>query len=210
MLKFLLLSALLIAVPPAVHAESLTPPDQMPAGLYQSDASHTSLTWRVSHLGLSQYTARFTKVDAKLDYNPQDPTQSKLTARVDPTSIKTDFPDPAKKDFDHELGKGKDWLNGEIFPAITYSSTKIIRTGDNTADIHGDLTLLGITKPLVLKARFNGAYLKKPFTETPALGFSATGTIKRSDWGLKTHLPMIGDEVELLIETEFNQEPKIP
>jgi polyisoprenoid-binding protein YceI len=207
MLKPLAIVALLATAPiPAYAAQNeMTPVLEMPAGKYVLDKSHASLTWRVSHLGLSNYTARFTSLDATLQFDPKDVSRSTLVATVDPASVKTDFPYPEEKDFDAKLAKGEEWFNAGKFPEIRFESTKVEKTGENTGKVHGNLTFLGVTKPFTLDVTFNGAYAKKPFGETGALGFSATGTLKRSEWGFGTYVPVIGDEVSLQIETEFNK-----
>ena len=76
-------------------------------------------------------------------------------------------------------------------------------TGDNTAIMTGDLTFLGATHPMSLNVTFNGAMKKQPFSKKPTLGFSASGSLQRSDWGMGTYTPNIGDQVMLLIEAEF-------
>lgn len=182
-----------------------TPLAQMPAGVYLSDQSHTSVTFRVSHLGLSNYTARFAKADASLDFNPADPLKSTLTATIDPASVRTDYPNPQEKDFDKKLAQDEAWFNAAKFPAITFKSTALEKTGDKTGRMTGDLTFLGVTKPVTLDVTFNGAYDKAPFSEEPALGFSARTALKRSDFGMDTYVPQIGDDVEVVIETEMRQ-----
>jgi polyisoprenoid-binding protein YceI len=204
--KFFIVSSFLLA-PITASAAGMTAVSEMPSGVYTLDKTHASVTWKVSHLGLSNYTARFTSIDAELNFDTKDPTKSTLTASVDPASVRTDYPNAAEKDFDAKLAKGKEWFNAGEFPKISFVSKKITMTGKNTGDVTGDLTLLGITKPVTLNVTFNGAYLKKPFVEAPGIGFSATATLKRSDWGFKTYVPMIGDDVTLLIETEFHQLP---
>jgi polyisoprenoid-binding protein YceI len=207
MLKQLTTTAALIAftLPAFAQDGGMTPVAEMPAGIYKNDPSHTSLTFKVSHAGLSHYTARFTSVEADLNFDPADVTKSSLSVTVDPASIRTDYPYADKKDFDKELGTGADWFNAGEYPNVTFTSTAIEKTGDTTGKVTGDLTLLGVTKPVTLDITFNGAYKSKPFANVPALGFSATGVMKRSDWGLDTYVPMIGDEVTLLIETELEQ-----
>lgn len=206
MLKKFTLFTLLALMPVAAKA-AMTPVATMPAGAYTLDKTHSSLVWKVNHLGLSNYTARFTKIDAMLNFDPKDPTKSTLVATIDPTSVKTDYPYPEKKNFDAELTKGKEWFNTKQFPKITFKSTKIEKTSDTTGKIYGELTFLGVTKPLVLDATFNGAYAKKPFAPNDAagLGFSATGIIKRSLWGLGTYVPAVGDDVTIQLETEFHK-----
>jgi polyisoprenoid-binding protein YceI len=190
-----------------LHASSFalaeTTVQQMPAGKYVLDATHASLTWKVSHLGLSNYTARFTDFDATVTLDPKDVTQSTVTATVNPASVETDYPNAEKKDFDAKLAKGKNWFNSAEFPEITFTSNAINVTGENTADITGELTFLGITKPVTLHTTLNGAMLEQPFAKKPALGFSATATLQRSEWGFSTYVPNIGDKVTLQIEAEF-------
>ena len=186
---------------PVTLIASNTSPEDMPSGTYKLDKTHASLTWKVSHLGLSKYTARFTDFDASIQFDANNITQSQVTATINPASVKTDYPHPEKKDFDQKL-TGKQWFNAEAFPAITFTSTQATRDG-NSGTITGDLTFLGVTKAVTLHATFNGAYAAKPFSENPALGFSAHTTIKRSDWGFDTYVPSIGDEVEIVIEAEF-------
>ncbi|NBO19089.1 MAG: polyisoprenoid-binding protein [Proteobacteria bacterium] len=207
MIKPLLISTLLALSPALAQAQEAkpTPLAQMPAGAYTLDKTHASLTWKVSHMGMSKYTARFAALDAKLNFNPQDITKSTVRVTVDPASVTTDYPDAQKTDFDAELAKGTNWFNAGKFPEITFESTKLEKTSETTGKLTGNLTFLGVTKPLTLDVTFNGGYEKMPMMNIPAMGFSATGTLKRSNWGLTSYVPMIGDDVELLIETEFHK-----
>ena len=178
--------------------------DKVMGGTYALDKTHASITWKVMHLGLSNYTARFTDFDATLRVNGDDITQSQLEVTVNPLSVETDYPNPEQEDFNKKLALGKEWFNAGKYPTISFVSTSIEKTSNTTATLHGDLTFLGVTKPLSLNVTYNGYYQSKPFTDKPALGFSAAGTLKRSDWGMNTNMPFIGDEVALLIEAEFN------
>lgn len=207
MLKELLISSALIFAPLTASAQMRadTALPAIPSGKYVSEASHTSLTFQIDHMGLSKYTARFTKVEADLDFNNEKPEASKLTAKIDPTSIRTDYPNAANKDFDKELGEGPEWFNAKKFPSITFESTKVTRTGDKTGKVTGNLTFLGVTKPITLDVTFNGGFAEKPFTKKPAIGFSARGVMKRSEWGFTQYLPTLGDDVTLIIETEFDK-----
>lgn len=201
-MKFLIYTFALLLMPLTVMADE-TPLNGMPSGLYEVDNTHASITWKVSHLGLSNYTARFTKFDIDLMFDAQDPAKSKVIATIDPTSIKTDYPNPEEKDFDAKLAKDAGWFNGDQYPEIKFRSTSVEKTGDNTGKMTGDLTFLGVTKPVTLDVTFNKAVGNHPFENKPALGFSATGTLKRSDFGMTTYIPQIGDEVEVIIEAEF-------
>ena len=110
---------------------------QVPAGIYTLDPTHASITWQVNHLGLSNYTARFTKFTAEVDYNPKNPEESVITASIDPTSIKTDYPYPQKKDFDKKLVENEDWFNASAFPKIDFKSTKLEMTGEKNSHYDG-------------------------------------------------------------------------
>lgn len=196
------LVALLVAPFASANAQEFTAAKDMPAGQYVIDKTHASLIWKVSHAGLSNYAARFTEFDSTLTFDPADVTKSKLVATVNPASIQTDYV-AGERDFNKELANDEKWFNAAKFPSIRFESTRIEKTGDNTGKIHGNLTLLGVTKPLTLDVVFNGAFAEQPFSKKPTLGFSATATLTRSDWGLDTYVPMIGDKVTLQIETEF-------
>jgi polyisoprenoid-binding protein YceI len=189
----------------AAHAPAYAPVTDAPAGVYGLDPTHASVTWRVMHLGMSRYTARFAKLESTLEINPATPETARLTVSIDPTSVRTDYPNAAVKDFDKALATEERWFNAGKFPAITFVSTKVERTGQRTAKVTGDLTFLGITKATELDVVFNGGMASHPFAKVGALGFSATGRIKRSDFGMTALLGGIGDEVDLQIEVEYVQ-----
>jgi len=181
---------------------------EAPAGTYVLDKTHASLVFRVNHLGMSNYTARFTRIDAELQFNPENPSASSVVATIDPRSITTDFPNP-EPDFDAELA-GKSWLDAEQFPKITFTSTGVDLTGPNTARISGDLDLHGVKRPISFDATFNGGYASfAPDTMGSRIGFSARGTLNRSDFGVAYGIPPegssmgVGDLVEFQIEAEF-------
>ncbi len=204
MKKLLLAGAFLLSFSTSALAqEQMTPYNEMPAGTYSLDKTHASLVWKVSHAGLSNYTARFTDFDANLTFDPNNVENSTLVATINPTSIETDYPNPEKTDFNKELSQGEQWLNAQNFPEITFESTAITKTSENTGTMTGNLTFLGVTKPVTLDVVFNGAMAEQPFSKLPTLGFSATGSIKRSEWGLNTYVPAIGDRVDIAIEAEL-------
>lgn len=185
-------------------------PVTAPAGAYMLDKGHTSVTFKVNHLGVSNYTARFTDIDGQLQFDPANPQRSSVTATINPASIQTDYPDP-KTDFNGLL-RGKDFLAAGDFPPMTFRSTQVERTGPRTARVTGDLTFRGVTRPVVLETTFNGGYPAGGMDPTGArIGFSAKGALKRSEFGMKTGLPApgsqmgVGDLVEVIIETEFTQ-----
>ncbi|MDM7859904.1 YceI family protein [Alteromonas sp. ASW11-36] len=180
-----------------------SPFNDMPSGEYKLDLTHASIVWKVSHLGLSDYVARFADFDASIDYNASDVTESVVTASINPLSIQTAYPLADEKDFNQILATDKSWFNAGQFASIDFQSTKITMTGEKTAEMVGDLTFLGVTKPVTLNVTFNGAMLRQPFSGKPTMGFSATTSLERSQWGMTKYVPNIGDEVEIMIEGEF-------
>lgn len=173
-------------------------------GNYELEKSHAFLTWRVKHNGLSNYTARFTDFDASIDFNPDNPVQSSVVATINPLSVETDH--PTDDSWNTKLATDGKWLDGENFPQIVFKSTSVEQTGEFTGIITGDLTLLGVTKEVKLNATYNGTGNAPWYGTRDLIGFSATGTLKRSDFGMTTLLPNIGDEVEIIIEAEFLEE----
>jgi polyisoprenoid-binding protein YceI len=182
-------------------------------GTYKSDPYHSSLTFKIDHMGLSHYTARFTRFDAILDFDPAKIASSSVTANVDPTSVRTDFSgdfkalqkDSPYKTFDEQIARGDKFLNADKFGRITFKSTKVVRAGEKLK-IAGDLTFLGVTKPVTLLASVVGSAEKHPFLGKGVVGFSATGTVKRSDWGMVGTQSILGDDVTIIFEGEFDQQ----
>jgi polyisoprenoid-binding protein YceI len=177
--------------------------NDMPAGEYKVDLSHASIVWKVSHLGLSNYVARFTEFDAAIDYNASDIEKSQVTVSINPMSIQTAYPNAAEKDFDSVLATEKSWFNASTYSSINFVSTSIDMTTENTAVMKGNLTFLGVTKDVLLDVVFNGAMIKQPFSGKPTMGFSATTSIERSEFGMSKYVPSIGNNVEIMIEGEF-------
>lgn len=208
-LRTTVLALSLLAAAPAAAADKV-PLSALPAGIYLSDPTHTSLVFRVDHMGLSHYTMRFAKVAAALTLDPAKPAQSKLEAHIDPLSLRTDYPAPDKKNFDQTLSAGADWLDGNRFTDIAFKASKIEQTGDSTGRMTGDLTLHGITRPVTLDVTFNGAYADMPLVGGAALGFSAKGHFKRSDFGVSQYLPHVGDDIAVEIEIEFHPKGQTP
>lgn len=178
----------------------------LPAGEYKLDKLHSSLLLRVSHLGFSNYVARFKTFDAQLQFDPNDHATASLSVTVDPKSL--DVENPPAGFLDSLLGK--DWLDTAQFPELTYRSTSVEVTGPNAMRITGDLTLHGVTKPVVLEATFNGGYDGHPMDPNARIGFSAHGAFNRSDFGITYGIPAPGttmgvsDRVAVSIETEFS------
>ena len=178
-----------------------------PAGAYAVDKTHATIQWQGLHNGLSWYTARFTAFDIQLNFDPADVTKSKVTASIDPKSIETDFlktrPAGNTTDFNNELATGDRWFNAGKFPTITFTSTAVTKTGANTGKMTGNLTFLGVTKPVTLDVTYNGSK-SFPSPRKSKVGFRAVSSINKSQWGMPTGGP-IADDVKIEINAEFEQ-----
>jgi polyisoprenoid-binding protein YceI len=189
-------------------AETAAPPAMppAPAGQYQLDKSHASLLLRVSHLGFSTYTTRFSRFDAELRFDPSNLPASKVVTTIDASSIEMDGAPAMCLD----IVKGPQFLDTVKFPQMVFKSERIRMTGAKSMEISGTLTLHGVTRPMVLAATYNGGYPGMPKMDPHArVGFSAHGSFKRSDFGLTYAVPApgttmgVGDMIDFSIETEF-------
>lgn len=172
-------------------------PSAVAAGHYEVDPTHASIQARIDHLGFSTTTVAFDQVSGGFDYDPAKPEQSQLAISVDPAALNSGFD---KRDSDL---KGPGFFNVPGFSTITFTSSHLTRVDATHATVDGQLTLLGVTKPLTLNVTFNGTGTGM-MGDTRA-GFQATATLLRSDFGMKTFLPAIGDQVTLLIDAEFTK-----
>lgn len=209
-LKLLALTGVLVTGATfAFAAESNTAPAAIPAGTYTLDKSHASLIFKVNHLGFSNYTARFKRFDATLQFDPANLAASSVMATIDVRSLETDYPEPKKHDFNAQL-QNAEWLDAAKFPQMTYRSKKVEAIGANNLRIDGELTLHGITQPVTLEATYNGGYVGHPMDPHARIGFSAHGSLKRSQFGVAYGIPQpgstmgVGDDVQIIIEAEFS------
>jgi polyisoprenoid-binding protein YceI len=170
---------------------------------YEFDKAHTQILFFVNHLGFSNSQGEFHDYDGYIDFNQQSPESSYVEVDIKTASIDMDD----EKWDDHM--KNSDFFDVENHPLMQFKSTEIEITGENTANINGELTLLGITKPVSLQTTFNKAGVH-PFNNKYIAGFSARTVIKRSEWGMNYGLPVIGDEVEIMLEVEgIRQQPSM-
>jgi polyisoprenoid-binding protein YceI len=204
MLRMVMLAAAILCSPMAGAAQDLGAPA---AGAYSLDLGHTRLLFRVNHLGFSNYTAMFTDLSADLAFDPDRPEAMTVSAVINVDSLETHYPDPAL-DFNAVL-TGPELLDSAQFPQITFVSTAVKRVGEAEAEVTGDFTLHGVTKPLTMKVRYNGGWGDMPMDVGARIGFSATAEFNRSDFGIGFGVPAPGttmgvsDRVEVILETEF-------
>lgn len=165
------------------------------------ETPHTQIVFSVNHLGFSNSYGKFTGYTGTIVFDPAAPATSSVDVTIDAKSV--DLND-AKW---NEHVKSADILDTEKFPTITFKSTKIDVTGEKTANITGDLTIHGVTKPVVLATVFNKLD-KHPMKGEVVAGFSATTKFKRSDFGVSYGLPNVGDDMSITIEVETNPAEK--
>jgi polyisoprenoid-binding protein YceI len=175
-----------------------TAPSELPAGSYRIDPEHAALLFKIDHLGFSQLVGRFDRFDATLDFDPEQPEAAALTVLVEVASLDLNLPE-----FEQDL-RGPDWFDVAQFPQARFESRAITITGENSGQITGDLTLHGATRPVTLDVTLNGAG-DSLITGRYSLGFAATGSLKRSEFGLGAYAPAVGDEVVLEIHAEFQR-----
>jgi polyisoprenoid-binding protein YceI len=190
----LLAGASLPALAQATHN-----PTEVQAGSFAVDTNHTQIGFTLSHMGFSNFTGRLSETTGTLTLADGDHSASKLSVTVPAKTFSTSI---AK--LDGELTSA-DWFDAAKFPTITFTSTKVTPTGPDSATITGDLTLHGVTKPVTLTAHFVGAGAN-PLSKKYTVGFDATGTVKRSDFGVTKYVPLIGDEVELSLHAAFEKQ----
>ncbi len=174
---------------------------------YQLDQTHAFLTWTVIHNGLSGYTVDFTDFDATLDFDPDEPTASSISVTINPMGLETNYPDAEKREEWHtELSTDPKFLNGGEYPEITFVSTSAESTGEFTGTVTGDLTFLGVTKPVTMDVTYNGTANLPWYGPRDLVGFNATTTLKRSDFGMTSMANNISDEVVIEFSGEFLQD----
>jgi len=166
------------------------------ADTYVLDPAHTQTIFTINHLGFSTITGAVHDLKGTLVLDTAKLGDSTVKVTMSADSVDTGF---AARD---NALQGPMFFNIAQFPTMTFNSTHITKTGAQTADIQGDFTLLGITKPLVLKTTFNRMAQDTIGTNVYKVGFTATTTIKRSEFGMKAYVPYVGDDVHVTINFE--------
>ena len=189
---------LAVAGPARAQTAPTRDPAQIQSGSYAVDPGHTQVGFTVSHMGFSNYSGGFSEVSGTLELQPKNPGASRLTVSVPVASVAT-----TSAKLTDEL-KSAQWLDAGKFPQMTFVSTKVVPEGQDKARVTGDLTLHGVTKPVVLQVTLVGAGTN-PLSKKYTVGFEATGVVKRSEFGVKTYVPLIGDDLHLTIAGAFER-----
>ncbi len=191
--------AAIFAAPALAHAQGAPPntvASKVQSGSYKIEPAHTRVLFAVSHMGFTTWYGQFTNVSGTLTLDPKNVAASALDISIPTNTITT-----TNTKLDGELNSPT-WLDTAKYPTIVFKSTKITRTGDDTATVTGNLTFHGVTKPETLNVTFNASGVNF-LTHQYTVGFNATGSLMRSDFNEKTYVPIIGDAVKLTISAAF-------
>lgn len=193
--------AFAVAVPAVAQIASTPqmpgkPAGKVAAGTYQVDAAHTQVTWTVNHMGFSMLQGQFGASEGSITIDPAKLAQTKVdvTFPIDQLSV-------TSTKFAEHL-KSKDFFDAAANPTARFVSTAVMPQGATRAKITGNLTIKGMTKPVTLDVTFVGAGAN-PMNKKTNFGFTGTGTIKRSDFGLGYAVPIVSDEVKLTVNAAF-------
>lgn len=170
----------------------------VPSGEYSLDDHHGYIIYTYSHLGFSNPRISFDDFDVSLDLDSTSPENSTVNVIIDATSVNSHV-----EDFNGHLN-GENFFDTKKYPTITFTSTAIASTGNNTFDVTGDLTIRGISKSVVLATTINKA-ANHPMSGLPTIGVSASATVSRSAFGMDRAAPAISDEVTIQIDVELPQ-----
>jgi polyisoprenoid-binding protein YceI len=162
---------------------------------YTIDPTHSHVLFTIDHLGFAKMVGLFSDFSGNISFDANNVPASKVNVTIKADSLQTQL---AARDKDL---KGADWFNVTEFPEMTFVGTDFAKKDDHTGTLTGKLTLHGITKPVTLNVVVNKVG-QNPLDKIDSAGFSARGTFKRSDFGMKTYLGAIGDDVDLIIEIE--------
>ncbi|RFB88805.1 polyisoprenoid-binding protein [Rhizobium leguminosarum bv. trifolii] len=165
------------------------------AAKFDIDPVHSGIAFYIDHLGFSKVIGVAQEFSGAFEFDASKPGASNLDVKVTVASISTN-----NKQRDGDI-QGADWFNATEFPEITFVGKEFKKTTDDTGQIVGDLTIAGVTKSTTLDVAFNKEG-QNPWDKSHVVGFSAKTKVKRSDFGMKAALGMIGDEVDLVIQVE--------
>ncbi|GBQ23987.1 YceI family protein [Gluconacetobacter sacchari] len=194
-----LFTILAIAASLPAAAQTATSPAQVQPGHYAVEPGHTQVGFSVLHFGFTHYAGVFSSVSGTLELNAKTPAASRLSVTIPVGSVQT-----TSDVLNGEL-KSADWFDAGKFPNATFVSTRVTPTGGSDAVVAGTLTIRGVSKPETLMVHFIGAGVN-PIDKKYTVGFEATGTIRRSDFGVNKYVPYVSDDVGLRIAGAFEKQ----
>ena len=186
------------AVGPA-RAQTPFNPDEAPAGTYTIDSKETLVRYGTIHMGINEFWGTFPGAKGTLMIDPKSLEDAKLDVSVPIATVST-----TNKELDTQLVSAA-FFDAAKYPQMRFASTSVTRTGPTTAKVAGDLTLHGVTRPIVLDATFTGAGPNQ-FSKVFTIGFKAQGQISRSEFGIAKWVPVISDATTINISAAFEKE----
>ncbi|GEN63286.1 YceI family protein [Acetobacter oeni] len=180
-------------------AQAAPLPQDVQGGSYKVETGHTQVIFSVLHLGFTNYSGLFSGATGTLKFDPAHIAASRLTITFPVNSVST-----TSDMLTGEL-RAPDWFDVSKYPTATFVSTNVVSAESGDADVEGNLTLHGVTKPVILHAHFIGSGIN-PMDKAYTLGFQATATIRRSEFGISKYVPMVGDDVTLTIAGAFEKQ----
>lgn len=184
---------------PQIEEKFAKPKDAHPLPVYTIDPNHTRVLFYVNHLGFSHTPGQFNAVAGTIAFDPARPQQSEVNATIQSAQVSMGL-----QALDAKI-QTAEFFNTAKYPTITFKSHSIEKTGSVNGVMIGDLTLLGVTKAVKLDVKFNRKGWNT-YAKADAIGFSATGKIRRSDFGMKAYLPDVGDDVFIRLEVEATEQ----
>jgi len=180
------------------------------AETFRVDLKHSSFVFVANHIGYTDVYGFFRDWGGEFTFDPKAPESTKVRIEVKTASIDTNDgrlqAQGGVRGRDEHL-RSADFFNAKEFPTMVFESTKVEKTGEKTGKLHGNVTLLGVSKPVVFDVTFNkvAPHPVPAYNKVLTAGFTITGTIKRTDWGMKFGVPAVSDEVKLMIGVEAQE-----
>ncbi|WP_375391069.1 YceI family protein [uncultured Sphingomonas sp.] len=199
----MLAAALLLAAPALAQMDQplhgAGGPADVKAGTYAVEPNHTQVTFSVSHLGISPFAGTFSGASGTLTADPANFAATTLSVSIPVASVQT-----TSAKLTDELKSG-DWLDAGKFPTATFRSTRVTALTADTVQVDGTLTLHGVSKPAIIRARLFGV-ATNPMSKKASIGFLGRLQFKRSDFGVSKYVPMVSDDTVLVINAAFERQ----
>ena len=188
------LGACVALITPKVETEVL----KLRAGQYQLDPAHSALLFKVQHLSLATYVGRFNKIAATLDFDPNNIAAAQLEAIIEMASLDVNDVNLEKRLMDSA------WFDQANYPQASFTTVSVEPLSQSEFNFTGELNWRGVSKPITIKVKFNGG-ANNLLTQKYTLGFEATGSFLRSDFGMGSFVPLVGDKIQLEAYAEFQR-----
>jgi polyisoprenoid-binding protein YceI len=189
-----------LALVGAAHAQGNLDPSAVQGGTYTVEPAHTQIVFKINHMGFTNYYGNFSGASGTLRLDPKNAAVDSLAVTVPVASVSTTSPK-----LNDEL-RAADWLDAAKYPTMSFRSHHVTITAPGHALVEGELTLHGVTRPVTLETRLMGSG-PNPMSKVATVGFDVTGHIKRSDFGVTKYVPLVSDDVELMISGAFERQP---